>query len=78
VPDLSTNACPVSIITPESMAMLQLIGRNRHVKEVGGSIFGDVSKLPARFVDAMELVQIERTTLDNLMSEVGDDDGQGS
>jgi len=68
---VSTNECPVSVISrrPTLMAYLELISRNRHVVDaIGSPIFGgDISQLPAKFVDACQLVQIERITIDNKM-----------
>lgn len=63
--------CPASLITPESIATLEIVNRNRHVREASGcSIFGsDVSRWPAKFVDALELIEIERIRVDNARAE---------
>lgn len=66
-----TNECPVSLISPESIVSLSVINRNRHVKEsLGSGSLGDISRLPARFIDAVELVEVERTRIENAKAEV--------
>lgn len=70
VEGVTTSECPVSLISPESIVMISTINRSRHVKEaVGTSSLGDISRLPARFVDAIEIVEIERIRIENAKAE---------
>lgn len=67
---ISTNECPVSLITPESLIYLELANRNRHVKEATGQgIFGDNSRCSAKLIDALETLEIERVRVENTRGE---------
>lgn len=76
IDDTDTAECPVSLITSGSLLALELVNRNRHVHAAtGGCLFGaDASRWPARLVDAIELIEIEKIRVENKRAEVEDED----
>lgn len=70
MPGMATNECPVSAITPFSMVMVDQIGRAKRLKgELGILAFGpDASEIPAKIVDAIDVVTIEGWRVDNALS----------
>ena len=59
VEDISTNECPVSLITPETMWLVQLLSKQMRVHRAASApLFGpDASVWPAWWYDAVETGQ---------------------
>ncbi len=57
--DISSAECPVSLITPQSMWLVQLLGSQGRVKEAtGAALFGPHSgRWPAWWFDAVDVFQ---------------------
>ena len=57
--DISSAECPVSLITPESMWLVQMLGSQGRVKEAcGAALFGPNSgRWPAWWFDAVDICQ---------------------
>jgi len=60
--ELGTNECPVSIITPESRRLVEIIVDAERVREHSGAVlFGqDSSQWDPRFFDAMQVIAEEQ------------------
>ena len=58
MPGVSTNECPVSLISPFSIIANELANRSKILNEVV-SVF-DGANTPARRVDALETIEVER------------------
>lgn len=56
------NECPVSLITPRSLELVQIFARARYVADEGGAaLFGpDISRWPIWAVDATVVIEQER------------------
>lgn len=66
---VSTNECPVSLITPESSAWVDLYVRSRILASMGIGLYGpNLSQWPIAAVDAFTLLELERTRADRLLS----------
>ena len=65
--DVSCNECPVSYITAESLALIQLDNRQRTAKEATGAMmYGpDLSRWPSRIVEACNVIEAERNNAEN-------------
>lgn len=59
--DVESRECPVALITRESMELVQDFLRGQRVREAtGGVLYGpDSSEWPARWFDAVDLLQAE-------------------
>jgi hypothetical protein len=57
--DISSAECPISLITPETMWLVQLLGSQNRVKEAtGAALFGAHSgRWPAWWFDAVDIFQ---------------------
>ncbi len=65
----ATNECPVSLISAQSLELVQLFARTRMMKEFGASPYGgNLSRWPSKLVDAFTLLQEEHTKVENLRS----------
>ena len=61
IPELSTDECPVSLITPDIRSVVRTIENHRYIKEFSGAtLFGsDLSMWPAWYADAVQIIQEE-------------------
>lgn len=58
--DVDSLACPVSVITPESIAAVCKFFEARRALKLGGVLYGaDASRWPARWWDTVSLLQHE-------------------
>jgi len=58
--DVESPACPVSVITPESLAAVRQFSEARRTHKLGGVLHGaDSSLWPARWYDAVALLEYE-------------------
>lgn len=58
--DVESLACPVSVITPESLSVTRQFFNARRALKMGGALYGsDSSRWPARWFDAVTLLQHE-------------------
>ncbi len=62
---VSTNECPVSLISPFSMVAIQIANRVENM--AGVPILGDAHKMPAKFIDALEVIMVERSRVTHAM-----------
>lgn len=67
MPGVSTNECPVSLIPAFAIIANEMCNRGRILKEVIDIFAG--ADTPARLVDALEVVEVERLRTNNLMQE---------
>ncbi len=56
MPGVASAECPVSLITPETRALVELAARERALP----GALGPPHELPARFVDALIVIREER------------------
>jgi hypothetical protein len=63
IEDTEIDECPVSLISPESIQVVEAHGRARIANQsCGAQMYGpDLSRWPARDVDALVLIETERT-----------------
>jgi len=63
IPNVSCTECPVSLITEQSKALLEMESMNRHTHTAtGATLHGpDAALWPAVWHDVVTLVQIQRT-----------------
>jgi hypothetical protein len=59
--DADSRECPVALIAPESLDLIQEFMRAQRVREAtGGVLYGpDSSAWPARWFDVVDLLQVE-------------------
>jgi len=59
IPGVEASECPVSLITPEMLKILDIVTQNRQLHEAAGvSMYGpDVNLWPAWFADAVSVIQ---------------------
>jgi hypothetical protein len=70
--EVSCNECPVTLVTPESMRLVEIFGRAQFVS--GAPLYGpDLSRWPARMVDAAAVIQQEQNRTENARSKAGYD-----
>lgn len=71
IPEVATNECPVSLIDAETKAILEMVSRNRRTKEAAGAtLFGpDTAGWPAWWVDAVNVVEVQRLLVESAMAE---------
>lgn len=71
VPGTEILECPVSYITPRSQELVSILGTATHAQRAtGASLFGpDLSKWPAKAVDASVCLELERISTDNARRE---------
>ena len=57
---MESLACPVSVITPESLTTVRRFSDARRTQKLGGVLYGpDSSRWPARWHDIVTLLQHE-------------------
>jgi hypothetical protein len=63
--------CPVSLISPESIQLVQLLTDARHVREQTGAVSfdPDAGRWPARLYDAAKILAIEDIRISNSLHE---------
>jgi len=59
---VSTNECPTSLVTGFTDTMIRLYLRNKNLPNL--NIMGNGSEMPAKVVDAMEVLAIEESRTD--------------
>jgi hypothetical protein len=58
--DTDSRECPVALISPESLRLVSQFFEARRVQKLGGVLHGsDGSRWPARWWDAVNLIQLE-------------------
>ena len=58
--DVESRACPVAVITPESLAAVRQFSEAKRTQKLGGVLYGpDSSRWPARWHDVVTLLQYE-------------------
>lgn len=65
---VSTNECPTSLISSFSDTVVELVERASFVKDIT-PIFEKGSELPARLVDAFEVIAIEKIRTRNVIDD---------
>lgn len=67
IEDTTIEGCPKQFIAPQSIELLQIVGRARAMKEAtGAGMYGtDLSKYPSKLVDVMTTLENERIITDN-------------
>lgn len=66
-PHVEVEGCPRAYITGESIELVQLWNRTRLAKDaIGATMFGsDLSRYPAKVVDAFTALELEKRAYDN-------------
>lgn len=64
---VKSDECPVSLISDESKALIEIEAMNHHAqKATGATLFGpDAARWPAVWHDVVTLIQIQRTIDEN-------------
>ena len=73
IEELATAECPVSLITQDSIDLLERFFRMQAVKDAVGVVSGpdaDPGKWPARLVDALVVIQGERDAAEEIRHRV--------
>lgn len=71
IPGVSTNECPVSLLTPASKTLLSLSTRAHWLHERGGlSPFPTGAGLSSRLADALEVLAVEEARTNHEIEEV--------
>ena len=62
VDDVELEACPVSVITPQSRELVNLVTRAHHAYSQSGAAFGgaDSRKWPGRWFDAVTVIEQQK------------------
>lgn len=72
IDELSCNECPVTLITPESKRLVEIFDRAGLVN--AAPLYGpDLSKWPARMVDAAGIIQQEANRTENARMKARED-----
>ena len=67
------DECPVSFISPATLSLMGTLDVAELARPSGAALYGpDLSKWPARMVDALVTIEIERTKADNARQEAAD------
>jgi hypothetical protein len=68
VSGVSTNECPVSLISADSLAYLEIWERCRVMQKLGAALYGpSLAEWPIWAVDMMTVLEIERERTDLLL-----------
>ncbi|MCC6591609.1 MAG: hypothetical protein IT168_33290 [Bryobacterales bacterium] len=74
---MAANECPVSLITPESKRLVEVFERADFAHQgSGAALYGtDLSRWPARAIDALVVIQQERNREHNARAMMKETDG---
>lgn len=67
VPGVATNECPVSAITPRSRTLVNIVSKAKLLGDL--HVLGNGSELPAKFIDGIEVIEMERLKSENVMKD---------
>lgn len=68
VPGVSSNECPVSLVTADSQAYLEIWERSRIMQKLGVALYGpSLAEWPIWAVDVMTVLEIERERTDLIL-----------
>jgi hypothetical protein len=71
IEDTECKECPVSLITPESFQLVQILTDAQHVQKLTGAVSfsPDAGAWPARLYDAAKVLAIEDIRISNSLHE---------
>jgi hypothetical protein len=71
LPGISTNECPVSLITEESINYVEMFEKSRLLRGHGAMMYGlDLSKWPTWAIDVFNTLEVESARADKLVVQV--------